>query len=48
MSGRLVVGSGRAEQEESFESLTQTSVPQIETVDIVQKSQTKFIWTRLS
>lgn len=47
VSGRLVVGSGQAEKTEILESLTQTSVPQIETVDIVQKSQTKFIFTRV-
>ena len=48
VSGRLVVGSGAQEYKETLESLTQTSVPQIKTIDIVQKSQTKFIWTRLS
>ena len=48
VSGRLVVGTGDQEIKEILESLTQTSVPQTKTVDIVQKSQTKFIWTRLS
>ena len=48
VSGRLVVGTGDQEIKEILESLTQTSVPQIKTIDIVQKSQTKFIWTRLS
>lgn len=47
VSGRLVVGSGQAEKTEILESLTQTSVPQTKTVDIVQKSQTKFIFTRV-
>lgn len=48
VSGRLVVGSGAQEKREILESLTQTSVPQIKTIDIVQKSQTKYIFTRIA
>ena len=47
VSGRLVVGSGDQEKREILESLTQTSIPQIKTIDIVQKSQTKYIFTRV-
>ena len=47
VGGRLVVGSGITEYREILESLTQTSVPQIKTIDIVQKSQTKYIFTRV-